>query len=83
MIEAKERAPMSDAYVIEVQGITAGIIVRKHQNEDGFRFLASLHLFNSLEGREFANPYQAESAASKLFREAPRSLRRQAFAKAS
>jgi hypothetical protein len=44
---------MSDAYVIEVQGIAAGIIVRKHQNEESYKFLSALHTFNSLEGQEF------------------------------
>jgi len=71
---------MSDAYVIEVQGITAGIIVRKHQNEESFRFLSALHAFNDLEGQEFNNPFQAECAARKLWREAPHTLKRRIFA---
>jgi hypothetical protein len=72
---------MSDAYVIEVQGISAGIIVRQHQNEENYKFLAALHAFNSLEGQEFQGPFQAECAARKLFREAPHLVRRQASAK--
>ena len=42
---------MSDAYVIELQGNAVGIIVRKHKNEENYRFLSALHSFNSLEGR--------------------------------
>jgi hypothetical protein len=71
---------MSDAYVIEVQGITAGIIVRQHQNEECFKFLSSLHTFNALEGQEFMSPFQAECAARKLLRETPRSLKGTAYA---
>jgi len=61
---------MSDAYVIEVQGNTVGIIVRNRCNEDTYRFLASLHELNSLEGQDFAGPLQAERAARKLLNQA-------------
>jgi hypothetical protein len=71
---------MSDAYVIEVQGITAGIIVRKRKKEESFRFLSAFHAFNDLEGQEFDSPFQAECAARKLVREAPQTLKRQIFA---
>jgi hypothetical protein len=71
---------MSDAYVIEVQGISAGIIVRQHRNEPRYKFLAALHAFNSLEGQEFSDPFEAECAARKLFRQAPHTVRRQAMA---
>jgi hypothetical protein len=60
---------MSDAYVIELQGNAVGIIVR--QSTTAFRFMAALHGFNSLEGREFAGPFQAEKAARKLWLEKP------------
>jgi hypothetical protein len=70
---------MSDAYVIEVQGSTVGIIVRKHRNEGVFRFMSALHAFNSLEGEEFAGPLEAESAARKLIREMPRAVTRALF----
>jgi len=70
---------MSDAYVIEVQGNTVGIIVRKHRNEDSYKFLASLHAFNSLEGQEFAGPLQAERAARKLLNETPRAQTHKLF----
>jgi hypothetical protein len=72
---------MSDAYVIEVQGISAGIIVRQRHDGERYKFLAALHAFNSLEGQEFEGPFQAECAARKLYREAPASIRRQVSAK--
>jgi hypothetical protein len=51
---------MFDNYIIEVRSQAAGIVVR-----DGprFRFFAANHAFNSLEGRVFRNPREAESAA--------------------
>ncbi len=66
---------MSDAYVIELQGNAVGIIVRRDQDEPAYRFMAALHGFNSLEGVEFAGPFQAEKAARKLWREKPYILR--------
>jgi hypothetical protein len=52
-----------DAYVIEVQGQTAGIVARDGR---GYRFHAATHPFNSLDGRNFASPLQAEKAAMAL-----------------
>jgi hypothetical protein len=52
-----------DAYVIEVQGQTAGIVARDGR---GYRFHAATHPFNSLDGRNFASPLQAEKAALAL-----------------
>jgi hypothetical protein len=57
---------MSDNYIIEIRpkavGVTvqAGIVVR-----DGgkFRFFAATGAFNSLEGRLFKSPREAEKAA--------------------
>ncbi len=72
---------MSDAYVIEVQGNTVGIIVREHTDKDGYKFLSSLQVFNALEGQEFSGPFQAENAARKLLRETPRALTHKTFAK--
>ncbi len=66
---------MSDAYVIELQGSAVGIIVRRSEDEPAYRFMAALHGFNSLEGVEFAGPFQAEKAARKLWRERPHILR--------
>jgi hypothetical protein len=51
---------MSDTYIIEVGSQTAGIVVR---NPDGFRFFASSHRFNSMEGQLFRNAREAERAA--------------------
>ena len=70
---------MSDAYVIELQGSAVGIIVRKHRNESHYRFLAALHSFNSLEGKEFRGPIQAEIAAKKVLKESPNALRHRSF----
>jgi hypothetical protein len=72
---------MSDAYVIEVRGITAGIVVRQLHNEESFKFLSALHRFNCLEGQEFSSPFQAECAARKLLRGPPGAQRRQVSAK--
>jgi len=72
---------MSDAYVIEVQGNTVGIIVRKHRYEESFRFMSALHAFDCLDGQEFAGPLEAENAAWKLLREMPRSVTHAIFAK--
>ena len=71
--------PMSDAYVIELQGNAVGIIVRKHRNELSYRFLSALHSFNSLEGQEFNGPLQAEIAAKKLLKASPNALPRRSF----
>jgi hypothetical protein len=63
---------MPDAYVIEVQGVTVGIVAR---DGDAYRFYASLRLFNSLEGKKFATPRLAERAAGALLRKRRGSLR--------
>jgi hypothetical protein len=51
---------MSDTYIIEVGSQAAGIVVR---NPDGFRFFASSHRFNPMEGQLFRNAREAERAA--------------------
>jgi len=53
----------SDAYIIEVRGHAAGIVAR-----DGrvFRFHASDHRFNPIDGMAFASPRAAEKAADDL-----------------
>jgi hypothetical protein len=53
----------ANAYIIEVHGHTAGIVARDGQ---GFRFHASAHRFNALEGQTFASPREAEKAAAAL-----------------
>ncbi len=56
---------MSDAYVVQVGGQTAGIVVRDASAET-FSFFAAAHRFSALEGRQFAEPYAAERAARRL-----------------
>ena len=70
---------MSDAYVIELQGNAVGIIVRKHRNEQNYRFLSALHSFNCLEGREFPGPVQAEMAARNVLKNSPHALQKRSF----
>lgn len=53
----------SSAYIIEVHGSAAGIVVR---DGGGFRFFASNARFQTLEGRIFGNPAKAERAARHL-----------------
>ncbi len=54
---------MPDSYIIEVSSQAAGIVVR---DREGYRFFASSRQFNSLEGRIFRNPREAERAARRL-----------------
>jgi len=56
---------MPDAYIVQVAGQTAGIVVRE-RNEGAFSFFASLHAFDILEGRQFAEPLAAERAVRRL-----------------
>ncbi|MGY8666775.1 hypothetical protein Q3C01_31080 [Bradyrhizobium sp. UFLA05-109] len=57
---------MTQAYIIEVNDRTAGIIAR---DERGFRFFSSERLFDSLEGRQFRSARDAERAARAVFSE--------------
>jgi hypothetical protein len=51
---------MSYNYVIEVGSGAAGIVV---WDGFGYRFYAATHRFNSLDGRTFCSPGEAELAA--------------------
>ena len=51
---------MFDSYVIETHKGAAGIVVR---DGHGFRFFAATRDFNSLEGKLFGTPKEAEAAA--------------------
>lgn len=51
---------MSNAYVIEASGETAGIVVREGQR---FRFLSSSPRFWSVDGNYYPSPKEAERAA--------------------
>ena len=54
---------MPQTYIIEISSQAAGIVVR---NPGGYRFFASSHRFNRLEGQLFRNAREAERAARKL-----------------
>lgn len=57
---------MSQAYIIEVESRTAGIVAR---DESGFRFFSSERIFDGLEGRQFRSAREAERAARAVLRE--------------
>ena len=53
---------MSDAYTIEVQSMTIGLVVRER---DLFRFFSANPAFVELDGLVFKTPAEAESAAAR------------------
>ncbi|GGH26941.1 hypothetical protein GCM10007036_35140 [Alsobacter metallidurans] len=53
---------MSDAFLIELGGVSVGIVAR-HPGEPSYRFYAANPLGRSLEGRTFRTPAAAEKAA--------------------
>jgi hypothetical protein len=53
-----------NAYVIEVSGISAGLIVRPERGRD-FRFVATDHRFSVLDGSRFSSPYAAQTSAER------------------
>lgn len=55
---------MSNAYIIEVESYTAGIIAKDQRS---YRFFSSGRIFDPLEGREFRSVRDAERAARALF----------------
>jgi hypothetical protein len=61
---------MPDAYIIEVEGRTAGIVARDSR-DDAFGFFAAVHTFDALEGQRFADPLAAETAARRIVRQGP------------
>jgi len=61
---------MRDAYVIEVEGRTAGIVAR--DSRDGaFNFFAAMRAFDALEGQSFPDPSAAETAARRIMKQGP------------
>jgi hypothetical protein len=56
---------MASAHIVEVDGRTAGIVVREH---GGFRFFASERTFHPLEGALFRTIDQAARAARERLR---------------
>jgi hypothetical protein len=63
--DQRDQKKMSDAYVVEVGGQTAGIVVRE-STADTFSFFSATQRFNALEGLQFTEPYAAERAARQL-----------------
>ena len=64
--EAGEASDMPQAYIIEIEDRTAGIVAR---DEWGYRFFSSDRNFDGLEGREFRNARDAEKAARALLQQ--------------
>ena len=56
---------MSDAYVIQVSGFTAGIVTRETEG-CSFHFFSAAPRFSAMEGQHFSDPLAAEHAARKL-----------------
>jgi hypothetical protein len=54
---------MAEAFVVEVRGLTAGIVAKERNR---FRFSASNPAMKSLEGRLFASLRDAELATDKV-----------------
>jgi hypothetical protein len=61
-----ERADMTQAYIIEIESRTAGIVAR---DQRGYRFFSSDRTFDGLEGREFRSARDAERAARTLLQQ--------------
>ena len=57
---------MPQAYVIEIEDRTAGIVAGDAQ---GYRFFSSDRAFDGLEGREFRSARDAERAARTLLQQ--------------
>jgi len=58
---------MFDAYVIQVAGLTAGIVTRDTLGRT-YNFFSASPSFDVMEGRQFADPLEAERAARKIAR---------------
>ena len=63
---SSERADMTQAYIIEIESRTAGIVAR---DERGYRFFSSDRTFDGLEGREFRSARDVERAARALLQQ--------------
>jgi len=57
---------MPQAYIIEIESRTAGIVAG---DERGYRFFSSDRTFDGLEGREFQTARAAERAARTLLQQ--------------
>ncbi len=58
---------MTNAYVIQIAGRTAGIVARDHADQ-AYHFFASNQVFRPLEGIAFLRPDVAESAARRIYK---------------
>ena len=58
---------MTQAYVIQIAGRTAGIVARDHAGQ-AFHFFASQQQFRPLESVAFPEPHFAETAAREIHR---------------
>ncbi|WP_395666007.1 hypothetical protein [Methylocella sp.] len=58
---------MTNAYVIQISGRTAGIVARDGSDR-AFNFFAASPHFHAMEGRSFADPAEAEKMARHLAR---------------
>jgi len=57
---------MTQAYIIEIENRTAGIVAR---DDRGYRFFSSDRTFDGLEGHEFRSARDAERAARTLLQQ--------------
>jgi hypothetical protein len=57
---------MSEAFIIEIESRTAGIVAKDGR---GFRFFSAERIFDRLDGREFRSARDAERAAWALLQE--------------
>ncbi len=58
---------MFDSYVIQVAGLTAGIVTRDTLG-CSYNFFSASPSFDVMEGRQYADPLEAERAARKVAR---------------
>ncbi|MBL8670386.1 MAG: hypothetical protein JNK11_07035 [Alphaproteobacteria bacterium] len=57
---------MRDVYVVEIEEITAGILLRD-ESEAEFRFFAASEPFDLIEAARFGDPREAQRAAERLY----------------
>ena len=61
---------MSQAYVIEINDVTVGLVVlqdMKRTQKQGYRFYASSLPFRAIEGKIFSSPAKAHRAARAVY----------------
>jgi hypothetical protein len=60
----ERRAPVHNAYAVEVDDTTVGIVIRETEND--FTFIAATRAFYPMDQRRFASPAAAQRAALAL-----------------